>query len=501
MNKTKLTLILFIISLILKTNAQNDLISKVKLYSPTNKTNYGSTTYKGYWYHSSDGSYSEYIEPKTETYISSSSIQFRAKSYINEPVRVVVNVSFDTYSIQENGWDCNSLYFASKHFNKTVTFDIASNESKEISRYFDLKVKGKTTKGTCIAIFGGKTTNASINSSTLSVYVKSVTLMRDVLAKEEADKYFRIAEKYYNEAHQKYLNTDKLNLAIKYYKKTIEKFKQSGKPYKKMANCYFDLYDYDNAEKNYLISLNYKRDHYETFARLVYIYARENNFNEIYRYSKKAISIKPNEYRFYNALSISCVYNGRYEEGISAATTALDLHPGFNTAYRGLVLNYVLNNQFEKAKPIYIDWKNDWLNFTGKNSKKGKEEFLFDIKELEKAGIRHKNFAKVRELLNNKHSSKNTRNVTKGKYIFASNKAIKFNKLWKFSLYELKIMRNEILARYGHSFKSNSQIQKYFNKQEWYKNKGINAYHLITKLEKNNITKIRMAETYKRSNN
>jgi hypothetical protein len=58
-------------------------------------------------------------------------------------------------------------------------------------------------------------------------------------------------------------------------------------------------------------------------------------------------------------------------------------------------------------------------------------------------------------------------------------------------------MRNEIFARYGHSFRKGGKMDNYFRKQDWYKSKNLDATNLITKIEKQNITLISTYETNK----
>ena len=66
-----------------------------------------------------------------------------------------------------------------------------------------------------------------------------------------------------------------------------------------------------------------------------------------------------------------------------------------------------------------------------------------------------------------------------------------------FSKAELKIMRNEIFARYGHRFKKGGAMEKHFQAQSWYQKlaapqKAIQS--LLSSVEKENISLIRKAE-------
>ena len=62
---------------------------------------------------------------------------------------------------------------------------------------------------------------------------------------------------------------------------------------------------------------------------------------------------------------------------------------------------------------------------------------------------------------------------------------------------ELKIMRNEIFARYGYKFKKDGTMGIYFEKQKWYSISNLNIKHCLTSIEKENIDNIRRIENKK----
>lgn len=62
------------------------------------------------------------------------------------------------------------------------------------------------------------------------------------------------------------------------------------------------------------------------------------------------------------------------------------------------------------------------------------------------------------------------------------------------SIHDLRIMRNEIFARYGHSFIKGREMYLYFNRQPWYEDKEIDATYLLTSIEKYNIKLIQSYE-------
>jgi hypothetical protein len=81
-----------------------------------------------------------------------------------------------------------------------------------------------------------------------------------------------------------------------------------------------------------------------------------------------------------------------------------------------------------------------------------------------------------------------------GKFIHASLRQLGAEELRKMSKSDLKIMRNEIFARYGFIFKSGGEMAIYFKKQDWYSEKHANVDNFLTDLEKENIKLIQQFE-------
>ena len=66
--------------------------------------------------------------------------------------------------------------------------------------------------------------------------------------------------------------------------------------------------------------------------------------------------------------------------------------------------------------------------------------------------------------------------------------------LCKMSKYELKIMRNEIFARYGYKFIEGGTMDKYFSHKDWYRGDYDNVDDFLTPIEKHNINLIQKCE-------
>lgn len=85
-----------------------------------------------------------------------------------------------------------------------------------------------------------------------------------------------------------------------------------------------------------------------------------------------------------------------------------------------------------------------------------------------------------------------------GKYPETSTRALAQAELSSKSLDELRIMRNEIFARHGHTFKT-PNVKAYFAAQPWYRATVIDAGPLLSELERKNLALILAAERSQKS--
>jgi len=79
------------------------------------------------------------------------------------------------------------------------------------------------------------------------------------------------------------------------------------------------------------------------------------------------------------------------------------------------------------------------------------------------------------------------------KYEFLSARSLTASDIENMNKYDLKIMRNEIYARYGYIFKS-SDMKAYFESQIWYTPKYDDVTSLLTEIEKRNVELIKRYE-------
>jgi YARHG domain len=83
--------------------------------------------------------------------------------------------------------------------------------------------------------------------------------------------------------------------------------------------------------------------------------------------------------------------------------------------------------------------------------------------------------------------------TTPGQYPQASEKILKITDIEEMDESELKLMRNEIFARYGYIFKS-VELNAHFTSQPWYKPVSADVNNRLTDIEKKNTTLIKRQE-------
>ncbi len=89
-------------------------------------------------------------------------------------------------------------------------------------------------------------------------------------------------------------------------------------------------------------------------------------------------------------------------------------------------------------------------------------------------------------------------NFFSGRFPQTSSQRLEKMNLQKYSLDDLKIMRNEIFARYGFIFRKNGEMERYFSQQDWYQPQHQNVDAFLTPIEMDNIAIIRQVEAMKK---
>jgi hypothetical protein len=141
----------------------------------------------------------------------------------------------------------------------------------------------------------------------------------------------------------------------------------------------------------------------------------------------------------------------------------------------------------------------DWSNAKLVKINKGSNEDLNNVSGQEfKTAISEpvSNTSNQRNTSNNYQKNANDNNYQEGsllRFSQASERILSRSELVGFSNWELRIMRNEIYAKYGYIFKS-EDLRNYFNQQSWYKPRYNDVSDKLTSIEKQNAVTIKSME-------
>jgi hypothetical protein len=189
------------------------------------------------------------------------------------------------------------------------------------------------------------------------------------------------------------------------------------------------------------------------------------------------------------------------EDFVLIATTASDTHALYFYPDNSLMLNDFHNNSFGTWK-----LKNDTIvmTFTKNTGRIGYgedllvganvpdwefyyyyEEDYFYEECIAKSDILNYYIIDTNRFASN-FDKENFKHQSSGKYVFASMRTLDSLELTKYTGKELRIMRNEIFARYGFIFKS-EDLKQHFGSQKWYSPERENVDKFVTDLEKSNL--------------
>lgn len=174
--------------------------------------------------------------------------------------------------------------------------------------------------------------------------------------------------------------------------------------YFELGNKAFSEKNSEKALANYLKALpkdTTTKEYLDVLRQIIRTYYEigrygMRDYENTYIYQKKLSISEPKNYNNWYVLSFYALFVGKPQEAIEYAQKSLSLSPEQNGVITNLVLGYVLNNQWDKAEPLYREWKDKKFNGEDKLSKK---IFLQDIAELEKAGVKHENFEKIKKMM------------------------------------------------------------------------------------------------------
>jgi tetratricopeptide (TPR) repeat protein len=188
--------------------------------------------------------------------------------------------------------------------------------------------------------------------------------------------------------------------AIADFTRAIELAPQDARFYYSRAGGKFARGDFDGAiaDLDRVIELNSKEP--VPYAVRGDLYAKKNQYGAAIKDVQKAIKLDPKNGNNYLSLARYQLFNRKPREAIAASLEALKLSPDKAVIIQTkLAHGYLFDNQFNKAKAIYLENKDAKL-------RDGKRTFsqaaLDDFKEFQDAGIIHPDMEKIKALLTTK---------------------------------------------------------------------------------------------------
>jgi tetratricopeptide (TPR) repeat protein/DNA-directed RNA polymerase subunit RPC12/RpoP len=120
---------------------------------------------------------------------------------------------------------------------------------------------------------------------------------------------------------------------------------------------------------------------------------------------QRAIQLDPKNGDYYLSLGWHQLFNRKPRESIAASLKALELSPDHALIINGnLAHAYLFDNQFDKAKAIYLENKDTTLH----DGRAFSQSVLDDFKEFQEAGITHPDMEKIKALLTEKSQDTNS---------------------------------------------------------------------------------------------
>src|SRR6266496_1509441 len=174
----------------------------------------------------------------------------------------------------------------------------------------------------------------------------------------------KLTAAYYNRSYTKQGKGD-IDGAIADYTHAIELDPRCARCYLNRGGCYFKKQQYDAAIKDL----------------------------------QKAIELDPKNGVNYSSLGWCQLFNRKPHESIAASLKALELSPDHAVMIKGnLAHGYLFDNQFEKAKALYLENKDAKLH----DGRPFSQAVLDDFKDFQEAGITHPDMEKIKALLTTK---------------------------------------------------------------------------------------------------
>ena len=190
-----------------------------------------------------------------------------------------------------------------------------------------------------------------------------------------------------------------LDGAISDYDRTLELDPKYAIAYYNRGNAKDEKGDLDGAIADYNRGIELKPKDSRAYHYRADFHAKKKEYDAAVIDSLKATELEPKNGDYYLDLGWYQLFNRKPREAVAASLKALELSPDDAVMIKTNVAHgYLFDNQFEKAKAIYLENKDAKLH----DGRAFSQAVLDDFKEFQEAGITHPDMEKIKALLTTK---------------------------------------------------------------------------------------------------
>lgn len=188
-----------------------------------------------------------------------------------------------------------------------------------------------------------------------------------------------------------------LNGAIIDYDRSIQLDPEYTVAYHNRGNARDEKGDSDGAIADYTRAIELAPKYGDAYYHRAQVWVKKKQYDETTKDLQKAIELNPKNGNYYLELGWNQLFNRKPREAIAASLKALELSPDDAIIIKtNLAHGYLFDNQFDKAKAIYLENKDAKI---GDNKRSFSQAVLDDFKELQEAGITNPDMEKIKALL------------------------------------------------------------------------------------------------------
>jgi tetratricopeptide (TPR) repeat protein len=210
------------------------------------------------------------------------------------------------------------------------------------------------------------------------------------------------ADSFYKRGNENYNKRDFVG-AVADYTRAIEANPKYKQAYYKRGLVKDAEGDRDGAIADYTRAIEIDPKYADAYRGRADVWEKKKQYDSAIKDIQRAIELEPKKGDYYLDLGWYQLFNRNPREAIAASLKALELSPAKAAMIKtNLAHGYLFDNQFDKAKAIYLEDKDAKLR---DDERTFGQVVLDDFKELEEAGITHPDMEKIKALLQIKYPS------------------------------------------------------------------------------------------------